>query len=258
MTVSIAMAGKGGTGKTSLAGLIIRELLNHNLTPVLAVDADPAANLGLGIGLDTNLTVGSVLAGFNEDKISIPSGMAKESFLNIKLSETIVESCGIDLITMGRGEGAGCYCFPNSVLKHFIDQLTPNYRYLVIDNEAGLEHLSRGTTGEVDHLILVSNHSIKGVRTLRSILNLVAEMGLTIKQKWVVINQAPKVIDPLVFEELDRLKLTVDAVIPQDAQIMEYDWHQKSLLDLPEEAAAVAALNALMAKIIPMDPERKE
>jgi CO dehydrogenase maturation factor len=256
MTVSIAMAGKGGTGKTSLAGLIIRYLLKHHLTPVLAVDADPAANLGLGIGLNAELTVGSVLAGFNEDKISIPSGVVKESFLNIKLNETIVESRGIDLITMGRGEGAGCYCFPNNVLKNFIDQLTSNYRYLVMDNEAGLEHLSRGTTGQVDHLILVSNHSIKGIRTLNSILNLVTEMGLDIKQKWVVINQAPAVIDPLVYSELDRLGITVDAVIPQDSQIMEYDWHQKSLLDLPDEAAAAAAINELMAKIITPDQER--
>lgn len=258
MTISIAMAGKGGTGKTSIAGLIIRYLLKHNLTPVLAVDADPSANLGLGIGLDFELTVGSVLAGFNEDKISIPSGMTKESFLDFKLNETIVESRDIDLITMGRSEGAGCYCFPNNVLKHFIDRLMPNYQYLVMDNEAGLEHLSRGTTGQVDHLILVSNHSIKGVRTLGGILNLIAEMGLAIRHKWVVINQAPGEFAPEVSKELDRLGLKIDAVIHQNADIMEYDWHQKSLLDLPDDSAAAAFIEPLMAKIISLDQERSE
>jgi len=244
MTVAIAMAGKGGTGKTSIACLIIRYLLRHGGAPV------PAANLGLGLGLDVGQTIGSVLAGFNESKMVIPPGLSKESYLNIKLSEAVVESRGVDLITMGRGEGAGCYCFPNNVLKSFIDRLLPNYKHLVMDNEAGLEHLSRGTTERVDELIIVSNHSVKGVRTIGTIMQLIDELRLRIKHKWVVINQAPSVIDPLVVAELDRLGLALDATVPEDRLIMEYDWHQRSLLDIPGDSPAVVAIDQLMTKIL--------
>lgn len=127
MTVIIAMAGKGGTGKTSIASLIIRYLIRHGGAPVLAIDADPAANLGLGLELYIEKMIGSVLAGFNENKITIPSGMSKDGYHNIKFTEAIIESRGVDLITMGRGEGAYCYCFPNNVLKSFIDKLTPDW-----------------------------------------------------------------------------------------------------------------------------------
>ena len=250
MTVAIAMAGKGGTGKTSLACLIIRHLLRHNGAPVLAVDADPAANLGLGLGLDIPSTVGSVLAGFNESKMVIPSGLSKEAYLNIKLNEVVVESRGVDMITMGRGEGAGCYCFPNNVLKSFIDRLLPNYKYLVMDNEAGLEHLSRGTTDRVDDLIIVSNHSVKGARTVGTVLQLVTELKLNIKRKWVVVNQAPAEIDPLVAAEFSRLGISIDVVVPEDHLIMEYDWHQRSLLEMSNDSPAVAAVAELMTQVL--------
>ncbi len=250
MTATIAMAGKGGTGKTSLACLIIRYLLKHGGAPVLAVDADPASNLGLGLGLEVGKTVGSVLAGFNESKMIIPPGLSKEAYLNIKLNEVVVESRGVDLITMGRGEGAGCYCFPNNVLKSFIDRLLPNYEYLVMDNEAGLEHLSRGTTERVDDLIIVSNHSVKGARTVGTVLQLVAELKLDIKRKWVVVNQAPAEIDPLVAAEFSRMGIAPHAVVPEDRLIMEFDWHQTSLLEMPDESPAVAAVGELMARIL--------
>ncbi len=250
MTVTIAMAGKGGTGKTSLACLIVRYLLRHGGAPVLAVDADPAANFGLGLGLDVGKTVGSVLAGFNESKMVIPPGLSKEAYLNIKLNETVAESRGLDLITMGRGEGAGCYCFPNNVLKSFIDRLLPNYKFLVMDNEAGLEHLSRGTTERVDELIIVSNHSIKGVRTVDTILKLVAELKLNIKRKLLVINQAPVEIDPLVSAEFSRLGIVPDAMVPEDRLIMESDWHQISLLDMPDDSPAVTAIDDLMTRVL--------
>jgi CO dehydrogenase maturation factor len=236
MTISIALAGTGGTGKTSIACLILRHMLNNGGAPVLAVDADPASNLGFGLGLEVDKTIGSILAGFNENKLVIPIGMSKESYLNSKLNESIVESRGFDLITMGRGEGAGCYCFPNNVLKSFIDKLLPNYKFMVMDNEAGLEHLSRGTTESIDELIIVSNHSIKGVRTVGTIMQLILELKLNIKRKWVVVNQAPDSIDPLVSTELSRLGMLSYVKIPEDRLIMEYDWHQRSLLEMPDDS----------------------
>lgn len=249
MTRSIAMAGKGGTGKTTIASLIIRYLLNHQSEPVLAVDADPAANLGFGLGINKNITVGTILAEFNRNKITIPSGLSKEAFLNLKLNEAIAESRGIDLITMGRGEGAGCYCFPNNVLKNFISKLMPNYKYLVLDNEAGLEHLSRGMTDKIDHLILASNHSIKGIRTLDTIRHLIAELNLNIKRIWIVINEAPESLDPLVSAEMTKLNMTPDFLIPQDKYVVEYDWKQCSLLNMAGDSKAVQAVDSMMDKI---------
>jgi CO dehydrogenase maturation factor len=250
VTITIAMAGKGGTGKTSLASLIIRYLLRHNAIPILAVDADANANLAWSLGLTVKQTIGSVLADFNDVKMSIPPGMTKEAYLNLKLNGAVVESKSVDLITMGRGEGAGCYCFPNNVLKEFIDKLAVNYRFLVMDNEAGLEHLSRRTTENVDELIIVSNHSVKGVRTIGNILDLIKELKLNVKRQSIVINQAPGRLDPMIVERLDELGVSADAVIPMDDQIADYDLQQKPLTELPDDSPAVQAMDALMEKLL--------
>jgi CO dehydrogenase maturation factor len=250
VTITIAMAGKGGTGKTSLASLIIRYLLKRHASPILAVDADANANLGWSLGLTVTQTIGSVLANFNDVKMTIPPGITKESYLNIKLNEAVVESKNVDLITMGRGEGAGCYCFPNNVLKEFIDKLAVNYRFLVMDNEAGLEHLSRGTTGNVDALIVVSNHSVKGVRTIGNILDLIKELKLNVKRQLIVINQVPGEMSPMIVAKLEKLGVRADAVIPMDDRIAEYDLEQKPLTDLPGDSPAVQAIDALMARLL--------
>lgn len=250
MTTTIAMAGKGGTGKTSLASLIIRYLLKHNAVPVLAVDADANANLAWSLGLTVKQTIGSVLADFNDVKMGIPPGMTKEAYLNLKLNGAVVESKNVDLLTMGRGEGAGCYCFPNNVLKEFIDKLAVNYRFLVMDNEAGLEHLSRRTTENVDELIIVSNHSIKGVRTIGNILDLIRELKLDVKRQSIVINQAPGPPDPMIVEGLKGLGVTADAVVPMDSLIADYDLRQKPLTELPDGSPAVQAVDRLMEKLL--------
>ena len=153
MTFSVAVAGKGGSGKTSLTSVIIRYLKNRKLGPILAVDADANANLGDSLGLAIKQTIGTTIASFNEEKINIPPGMTKEAYLDYRLNEGIVESPGIDLLTMGRGEGPGCYCYPNAVLRKVADSLATNYAYVVMDNEAGLEHLSRRTTQNIDALL---------------------------------------------------------------------------------------------------------
>ena len=136
LTIKLAVAGKGGSGKTSVTSLVIRYLKKNGKVPILAVDADPNANLGESLGLQVGQTIGTILAGFQHEKISIPPGMTKEAYLDYKLNETIVESAGLDLITMGRGQGPECYCYPNTVLKKFIDGLSDNYAYMVMDNEA--------------------------------------------------------------------------------------------------------------------------
>ena len=249
MSFNIAVAGKGGSGKTSITSLVIRYLMKNGLGPVLAIDADANANLGESLGLTVERTVGLVLDAFQKDKIKIPPGMSKQSYLDYKLNEIIVESKGCDLVTMGRGEGPDCYCAPNLVLKNFADSLAENYAYTVMDNEAGMEHLSRRTTQNIDGLLIVSGHSVKGVRTVARIRDLVSELKLVVKRQVIVINLVPTKLDPLVTEELDRLEINPTASIPLDEKVSEYDLKLKSLLDLPDTSKAVRAVNALMANL---------
>ena len=249
MSIKIAVAGKGGCGKTSIAALVIRYLKKNGKVPILAVDADPNANLGESLGLKIGQTIGTILDAFQHEKISIPPGMTKEAYLDYKLNETLVESQGLDLITMGRGQGPECYCYPNTVLKNFIDGLSDNYAYVVMDNEAGMEHLSRKTTEDVDALLLVSNHSVKGVRAISRILELASELKLHVKKKYILINMVPDKLDPLVADELKRLGLKADIIIPEDKTLYRQDLEQKPLMEMPDNSAAVQAVARLMAEL---------
>jgi len=247
---TIAVAGKGGSGKTTITGMVIRHLLKNGRGPVLAVDADPNANLGESLGIQVQKTVGSIIASFNEEKINIPSGMTKEAYLEVKLNDVIVEGKGLDLVTMGRGEGPKCYCYPNLLLRKFMDNLAGNYAYMVLDNEAGMEHLSRRTTQNVDELLLISNHSVKGVRTIARLRDLVRELNLVVKRQSVIINMVPEKIDPLVGAELSKLGLQPTAIIPLDQTIYEFDLSLRPLLDLPDDAVAVKAISDLIKGLL--------
>jgi len=176
--------------------------------------------------------------------------MNKQSYLDYKLNEIIVESKGLDLVTMGRGEGPECYCYPNLILKKFADSLAENYAYVVMDNEAGMEHLSRRTTQNIDGLFIISNHSVKGVRTVARIRDLISELKLVVKRQLPIINFAPSKLDHLVTAELDRLGIDPIATIPLDEEVYEYDLKLKSLLDLPDTSKAVKAINDLMANLL--------
>jgi len=250
LTISIAVAGKGGSGKTTVASLVIRYLERNGLGPILAVDADPNANLAESLGLEVRETVGSIIASFNEEKINIPPGMTKENYLEYRLNQSLVESRELDLVTMGRGEGPECYCYPNLILRKFIDALADNYACVVMDNEAGMEHLSRRTTQNIDELLIVSNHSVKGVRTVAQIEGLVTELKLVVRRRSVIINLAPPELDPLVKEELSRLGIEPLATIPLDNEVSRYDLELKPLLNLPDSSRAVVAVNDLMARLL--------
>lgn len=250
MSYNIAVAGKGGSGKSSITSIIIRYLRKNASGPILAVDADPNANLGESLGLSTKQTIGSIIASFNNEKINIPQGMTKEAYLEYKLNEVVVESKGLDLITMGRGEGPDCYCYPNLILRKFTDTLSQSYAYMVMDNEAGMEHLSRRTTQNVDQLVLISDHSVKGVRTIARIRELVSELKLVVKRQSVVINFVSTSLDPFVSDELARLGIDPTAIIPWDEAVRQYDLKLKPLLELPDTSKAVMAVNGLMAKLL--------
>jgi len=247
----IAMAGKGGTGKTTLSALIIRYLRTKGRKPILAVDADPSSNLVDALGLKAPKSLGTAREDFFETKGSLPPGMTKETYLEMKLHEILVESPGLDLLVMGRPEGPGCYCYANNILRHHLDRLIKNYPFVVMDNEAGMEHLSRRTTQGVDYLLFLSDYSLKGIRTVGKIRGLIDELKLAVKERHLIVDRAPQDLDPEFSREIQEQGLGLLGVIPDDPLIREYEMRGRPLLDLPDESAAVRVVAGMMEK---MDP----
>jgi CO dehydrogenase maturation factor len=256
LSINIAVAGKGGSGKTSVASLVIRYLIKNDLGAILAVDADPNSNLAESLGLEVRQTVGRILNDFQGEKLNIPAGMTKAAYLEYQLNVAITESKGLDLVTMGRGEGPECYCYPNVVIRKLIDDWAKNYAYVVMDNEAGMEHLSRRTTQNIDELLLVSDHSVKGIRAVARIRELVAELKLMVKRETIIINLVSDGIDPLLSQEMDRLGIVPAAIIPADEELQRYDLEQRPLFDLPDKSKAVLAVNDLMDRLL--QPEKAQ
>ncbi len=244
------MAGKGGTGKTTLSALVIRHLRRKGLKPILAVDADPSSNLVDALGLTVKKSLGTAREDFFETKGNLPPGMTKEVYLEMKLHEILVESPGLDLLVMGRPEGPGCYCYANNILRRHLDVLIKNYPFVVMDNEAGMEHLSRRTTQGVDYLLFLSDYSLKGIRTVGKIRELIDELKLAVREKHLVVDRAPKDVDPDFSREIQKQGLNLIAMIPGDPLISEYEMKGKPLLDLPDESPAVQAVAAMMEKMV--------
>ncbi len=247
--MKIAVSGKGGTGKTTIAALMIRYLLKKNYKPILAVDADPNANLGDALGVKAENTVGKVLDNFLKDKESLATGIVKESLIDYKLSEILVEEKGFDLLSMGQGEGPGCYCYPNTIVRNYIEKLASNYKYVVIDNEAGMEHISRRTNGNLDVLLLISDPSLKGIRTCKKLEDLVIKLGLNVKKLFLVINRIANGAPPQVIKETERLKLNLLEMVPEDKNIVDYELKGLPMLNLEEDSPSVAKINEAMSKI---------
>jgi CO dehydrogenase maturation factor len=246
----IAMAGKGGTGKTTLSALVIRHLRKKGLKPILAVDADPSSNLVDALGLKVNKSLGTAREDFFETKGNLPPGMTKETYLEMKLHEILVESSGLDLLVMGRPEGPGCYCYANNILRRHLDVLIKNYPFVVMDNEAGMEHLSRRTTQGVDYLLFVSDYSLKGIRTVGKIRELIDELKLSVKEKHLVVDRAPNGMDPVFSREVRDLGLDLLGAIPEDRFISEYEMKGRPLLELPDESPAVQVVDRMMERMM--------
>ena len=250
MTYSVALAGKGGTGKTTLASLIIRFLHKNKKGPILAVDADPNTNLPEGLGIEVKETVGKMLAGFMEEKLNFPQGMSKEVYMEYRLNELLVEGKDLDLLVMGRGEGTGCYCYPNVILRKYIDILTRNYPYVVLDNEAGMEHVSRRLSDHIDLMLIVSDYSLKGVKAAGRIRELTQELKLEVGKQFLVINRAPEHLDTSIREEVEKQGLNLLGVIPVDEEVFQYDLKGTPIMSLPDESKAVKVVNELMNRVI--------
>ena len=250
MSVTIAITGKGGVGKTTISSLIIQWLVNSKETPVLAVDADSNSNLNEALGVEYEATVGGIRE--NAKKIAKElTGVAKNEFLDLRVQEALVEQDGYDLIIMGRPEGPGCYCYANNVLRDVIQRLASNYKHLVIDNEAGLENLSRRTVIAVDYLIIVSDCSVRGVRTAGRIAELANEMGTPVKHRGLIINRAPNGILPEgVKAEAAATGLELLAIIPFDNNVAEMDGGGEAIGSIPKDAPARLVIGKLMDRLI--------
>ena len=254
MSTVIAIAGKGGTGKTTISGLIVRYLMQTGNTPVLAVDADADSNLPQALGMtdDTAIgTIGKARQEFFTSKGDVPAGMPKEAYLELKLNEVVVETDNVDLLVMGRPEGAGCYCYINNVLRSYLESLGKNYPFVVIDNEAGLEHLSRRTAQKIDYLIVVSEYSLIGLRSAGRIRELSEELDVEIGQQFLLINRVPGEPDESFKKKAEEQGVKLLGIIPVDEAIYKNDLAGKPVIDLPEESMAVKVFNDVMKQISP-------
>jgi CO dehydrogenase maturation factor len=247
LSFTIAVSGKGGTGKTTLSGMILRYLLDKGKGPILAVDADSNSNLNEVLGVEVRSTIGDARELMRKD---VPTGMTKDIWFDYKVQESLIEAKGFDLIAMGRPEGAGCYCAANTLARKCLDLLTGNYRYIVIDNEAGMEHFSRLTTRDVDLLFIVSDSSRRGIRTASRIRDLIHELDLRIAQEVLVINRVQADLDPETLGEIQGQKLELAGVIPTDEEVYRYDLEGKPTFHLPAESKAVQAARGIFEKYI--------
>jgi CO dehydrogenase maturation factor len=250
MSYVIALAGKGGVGKTTIAALIVKYLLKNKKTPVLAVDADPNSNFSESIGINIEDTIGSVLADFLRDRGEIPPGMTKQSFLELKLHQILKEGKDIDMMAMGLPDGPGCYCAANSILKDYFDKLATNYKCIIVDNEAGMEHFSRKNNSRIDLLIMCSNYSLKGIKTAERLSGLVDSLGLEIKERVLIVNQTPEVLDKNILEEIEKSGLQLMGNIVSDKLIEEFEINGKALTGLPESSKAFQAMEGFLGRYI--------
>lgn len=243
---SVAVAGKGGTGKTTFAALITRYLVEKKQGSILAVDADPNANLHEALGLKVTTFISDILEDTKNPK-SVPPGMSKDMFIEYKLAQALVETENLDLLVMGRPQGPGCYCYPNDLLRKHLETLSRNYAYLVIDSEAGLEHISRRIIQNVDDLFVMSDASARGIRSAGRIRELVEEMGLPIKRLLLVVTKTSDGLGPLV-EEVERTGLPLAGTIPFDPLVVEYDTLGKPLFELPPDSVAVQRAQEILQR----------
>jgi CO dehydrogenase maturation factor len=248
MPYSIGLAGKGGTGKTTIAGLLVKYLVDRGRIPVLAVDADANANLNEVLGLEVEETLGNAR---EEMKKGVGIGMTKDVFMEMKLEQAVVEAKGFDLIVMGRPEGAGCYCAANTLLTNYIDRLINNYKYLIMDNEAGMEHISRLTTNNVNLLLVVSDPTRRGVQAAARIYELTAELGLKIDQKKLIVNQAKEGQEEEIIKRAEEFGLEVAGIIPEDPLIRQFDLDGQPTIQLTTESRALRSLFALFDNVVP-------
>ena len=254
MTHTIAMAGKGGVGKTTITGLLINYLAAKKQGPILAVDADANSNLNEVLGMEVETTLGSLREEMAQAELNpnnpIPPGMAKQDYAEMRFNEALIEGDDYDLLVMGRTQGKGCYCYVNGLLQTQLQKLEGAYRWMVVDNEAGMEHISRGILPSVDYIVLVSDCSRRGIQAVARIAELVKEMDMKPKKLALVVNRAPNgELNEGIREEIAKHDLKLIGVIPQDETVYEYDCNGKPTTGLAETNPAKKAVVEIAKKL---------
>jgi len=249
MAFVIALAGKGGTGKTTIAGLTVRYIIARKKMPVLAVDADSNSCLNEALGVDVHATIGKL----REESLQTirsgadrPGGMSMEQIFDYQVQQSLIESKGFDLMVMGRSEGPGCYCAANNIIRKYTDKLSETYPYVVIDNEAGMEHLSRRTTHKVNLLLIVSDPSVRGIQTAKRINGLIDELQLEIDRRVVIINRVSGNEGADLKNLAEEAGLQVVGFIPQYEEIFTFDLQGKPIFQLPDNSMAVKGLFSIL------------
>ena len=246
---TIAVAGKGGVGKTTTCGMIIDYLCSKKQGPVLVVDADANANLNEVLGVEVETSLGSIREEMAQAELkgTLPAGMTKADYADFKFSSAIIEEDDYDMLVMGRTQGKGCYCYVNGVLKSQVDKYAKNYSYIVMDNEAGLEHVARGTLPHVDTMLLVSDCSRRGIQAAARVAEIVEEMDLKPAKMGLVVNRAPGgQLDEGVKEEIAKHGLELLGVLPQDEGVYRCDCAGEPSAKLPASNPVKAAVKELM------------
>ena len=253
MSHVIAVAGKGGVGKTTLCGLLIQYLCDQGKTPVLAVDADSNSNLNEVLGVEAKQTLGEIREKMKKAsslKSEVPSNMSKDVYAEQELFASLTEEENFDLLVMGRSQGAGCYCFVNSLLQRQLNSIQDNYPFVVVDNEAGMEHISRGLLSKIDTIILVIDCSRRGIQAAARIAELVEELNIKPEQMGLIVNRAPDgKLSEGTREEVENRKLNLFGVVPGDELVYDYDCDGKAIVSLPEDSAIKVAIKEIAEKI---------
>ncbi len=250
MSLTIAVAGKGGTGKTTLSSLMIRSLCTRGLTPLLAVDADPNANLGEAIGLSADLSIGRLQAETLKQIHDLPAGVPLSRHLEYELHQSIVEGEGVDLLVMGHGEGPGCYCAVNHILRRYLESLRSAYRCTILDNEAGMEHLSRRVSHGIDLLLVVSDGSPTALRAATRIARMADDLELEIRRRALVLTNLRGELTDRANAELEATGLEVVGRIPFDEAIAEMNLSGGSIHDLPPESVSLTKVSDMLERLL--------
>ncbi len=261
MTITIALAGKGGVGKTSISAMVIKYLIEKKAGSVLAIDADPSSNLNMVLGLDLEWTVGDIRENLLEEVKtsltaggaamgSLPGGATKRDYLDYQIRSSLAEGDRFDLIAMGRGEGQGCYCAVNHNLREVIDAISKHYQYVVIDNEAGMEHLSRRTTRDVQHLLVVSDPTQRGIVAAERIAGFRTELDIRIEHTCLIINRLVGEMPPALAERIAKMDIPLAGTVPADSAIAEYEFSGKPLVNIPTSSAIYTAMSEILDNIL--------
>lgn len=247
MSRTIAVAGKGGTGKTTIAALIVDYLVSKNMGPVLAIDADPDSNLGTLLGIDVEQSIGDLRNEVLEEMKDFPPGMTKANYMESGLHQIVEESEGFDLITMGRGEGSGCYCALNNLIRKFHADLTPSYEWVVIDNEAGLEHISRRTTTNIDIMLVVVNNNPISLNTAKNIEQITRKLKNPVDRKYLVTNMLKEERRDSIKKLANETQMEYLFDVPKDEQVEDAIFNGDSLRKL--NSPAKVGIFSMMDKI---------